>query len=160
MENASKALIMAGEILIGIIILTLLVYVIVTFGEFSKNYGDRMSQQEITQYNSKFEVYEKKTNILGQDIVTLRNMIQQNNIDYKDTIDYVKIKISLDKNNLIPNEYTTIDTLTDKQIFEFIELCNGNPENGKIVFNCIKLQKNKAGRVNLMEFEAKTVSFN
>lgn len=151
MENASKALIMAAEILIGIIVLTLFVYVIVNFSEFSQNFDDKMLQQEIIEYNSKFEVYERKSEILVQDIVSLRNMVQKNNLDYNDTeYEYIKIRIVTDKTNLLSNEYKAIDKLKDNQIFSLIELCN----NRKIKFNIKEMKKNKVGKINLIEFEA------
>ena len=37
MENASKALIIAGEILIGVLILSLASYIVIQFGNFSRN---------------------------------------------------------------------------------------------------------------------------
>ena len=131
------------------------VYVILNFSEFSQNFDNRISQQEITEYNAKFEVYERKREIIAQDIITLRNMAQENNLDYNDSeYGYLKIRITKDTTYLL-NEYKSIDKLNDEQVFSFIELCNNGTEfGGKIKFRLKRMEKNKLGKINLIEFEA------
>ena len=50
MDNASKALILAGEVLIGILILGLIAVVIATFGKFSSNMNERIGQNKILNF--------------------------------------------------------------------------------------------------------------
>ena len=57
MENASKALIIAGEILIGIAILSLASYIFIQFGTFSSNLNTQISETSITQFNVHFTNY-------------------------------------------------------------------------------------------------------
>ena len=54
MENASKALIIAGEILIGVLILSLASYIVIQFGNFSRNMNEQISATEIRTFNVNF----------------------------------------------------------------------------------------------------------
>ena len=79
MENASKALIIAGEVLIGIMVLTLMVYIFGAFGNFSSNMHKSMVESQITQFNENFFTYEGRTNITATEIVTIINFAKQSN---------------------------------------------------------------------------------
>ena len=58
MENASKALIMAAGVLIGIMLLSFMIYIFKSFGDTSKETERRMSEREIEAFNAKFNNYE------------------------------------------------------------------------------------------------------
>lgn len=83
MENASKALIIAGEILIGIIILSLASYIIMQFGSFSKGINSRIDETEVTKFNVNFTNCSNKANISAQEIATLINFTKQSNNEYE-----------------------------------------------------------------------------
>ncbi|MCI9365487.1 MAG: hypothetical protein HFJ54_02475 [Clostridia bacterium] len=57
MENASKAIIMAGGILIGIIIVTIFVYEMTSMSTTAKQYDAEMARTQVLDFNSKIEVY-------------------------------------------------------------------------------------------------------
>ena len=80
MENASKALIIAGEMLLGIMVLSLLVYFFSRAANFSHTYQSIKDDEEIAQFNSNFEKYMKtgvSYNI--RDIVTVINFARNYN---------------------------------------------------------------------------------
>ena len=54
MENASKALIMATEILIGIMIISIGVYLFNTVGKYSADTTAKMEETQIAQFNEQF----------------------------------------------------------------------------------------------------------
>ena len=56
MENASKALIIAGSILIAIMIISLGIYIFKQYSSFAKENAD-LSEQEISAFNSKITSY-------------------------------------------------------------------------------------------------------
>lgn len=56
MENASKALIIAGSILIAIMIISLGIYIFKQYSSFTKENAD-LSEQEISAFNSKITAY-------------------------------------------------------------------------------------------------------
>lgn len=82
MENASKALIMAGGVLIGVLILTLAVYLIVTFGADTKETYDKVQQQQLEQFNLKYTSYCGKDGLTIYDVITVANMAKENNKYY------------------------------------------------------------------------------
>lgn len=57
MENASKALITAAEILIGVMIISLGVYLFNVFGKYSKETNKKIDDAQIAQFNSQFVKY-------------------------------------------------------------------------------------------------------
>ena len=58
MENASNALIIAGGVLIGVLILSLAVYLFADFGSTSAEINKKTQEQQLVQFNSKFTTYE------------------------------------------------------------------------------------------------------
>lgn len=91
MENASKALIMAGGILIGILIISLAVYLFTDFGRTAADINDRNASQQLVDFNSKFTKYESYKDNDGNwkttvyDIVTLAGYAKENNEYYKES---------------------------------------------------------------------------
>jgi len=83
MENASKALLMAAGVLIGILILSLAVYLFVSFGNTSSELRKQKEAQDLEQFNSQFTSYEGKTGITVYDVVSVASLATQNNISYE-----------------------------------------------------------------------------
>ena len=77
MENASKALIMAGAVLIAIMILTIGVYLVGELGKTSDSYVQQLDTVELQKYNSNFEVFIDRTDITAQEIVTAAGIAKQ-----------------------------------------------------------------------------------
>lgn len=92
MENASKAFIMAAEVLVGVIIISIAVYLFTMFAQHSQETYEKMSEAQISQFNSQFlKYYGSNLNEEGQsipitctahDIITVANLAQQNNAQY------------------------------------------------------------------------------
>lgn len=86
MENTSKALIIAGEILFAIIVLSVGVFIYISFQEGTKPYNKTLTNKEIESFNNKFLQYINSDNtIKAQDIVTIRNLAE-NSEEIKVTI--------------------------------------------------------------------------
>lgn len=73
MENATKALLMAGGILIGIMIATFMVLVLHKGGQMSAEYDSQLSDQVLLDFNSQFEVYVGQNNTFF-DVITVVNL--------------------------------------------------------------------------------------
>lgn len=99
MENASKALIMAAGVLIGIIIISMGVYLFGKAAAIPKEYSSKLEKDRLAAFNEKFEVYNRE-DVSAQDIVTVVNLAVQNNRQYDITeIDYyVKIYLGTRRN--------------------------------------------------------------
>ena len=60
MENASKALIIAAEVLIGVMVLTLGVYLYVSFSQTANEVVEKTAEQQLIQFNTQYTVYEDR----------------------------------------------------------------------------------------------------
>ncbi len=88
MENASKALIISGGVLVAILLLTFFTFVISKIGEHTASvYGD-LEASEIDEFNQKFLIYDGSgldidnknlKPISFQDVVTIVNLAVDNN---------------------------------------------------------------------------------
>ena len=83
MENASKALIMAASVLIGIMILSLAVYLFATFGASSAQMHEQIQIDRINQFNAQFTIYQNRNNLTIYDVVTIANTAKNNNEYYE-----------------------------------------------------------------------------
>lgn len=83
MENASKALIIAAGVLIGMLILSLAIYLFLSFGSQSARIHEEQEVQRLEQFNSQFTSYQTKEDITIYDIVTVANLASENNIYYE-----------------------------------------------------------------------------
>lgn len=83
MENASKALIMAATVLMGIMIISLGVYLFSVFGGTSKEISDRLSENQILEFNSQFTKYEGREDIRAHEVVSISNLAIKNNKQYE-----------------------------------------------------------------------------
>ena len=81
MENASKALIIAGAILLAILIISLGIMIYQQASGVVNN--NAMSEVDISSFNQKFLQY-TGTNVRGAQVNSLLNQIQTNNVTYQD----------------------------------------------------------------------------
>ena len=81
MENASKALIIAGATLIGVMVLSMFLYVFREAAKTNANYDERQSMYQLQKHNQKFEVYNKDNNTII-DLITVINLARDVNIEY------------------------------------------------------------------------------
>lgn len=78
MENASKALMMAGGVLLAIALLSFMMYIFKVMALNSANIYNEYDTADINQFNQKFLNFEGKTDLLAQDIVTAINYANDN----------------------------------------------------------------------------------
>ena len=106
MENASKAIIIAGSVLIGVMILTMFVYVFRSAAKTNQSYDERQSEKQLEAYNAQFELYNRYNNTIT-DLLTVINLAYDTNVncDY-DPQNTVLITINVDSKN-----YNLPDTL-------------------------------------------------
>ena len=95
MENASKALIMAASVLLGVMLLAVGVYLFYAYSDYSSNAYEQMEQAQIDQFNIQFLKYYGTTGVenngeesqpilcTAHDIISLANLAYQNNLQYE-----------------------------------------------------------------------------
>ena len=93
MENASKALIIAGAILLSILIIALGMRIYNSAS--SATGGADLSSQEVASHNAQYEAYEGRQK--GTQIKTLLNLIIKNNDEFEDRRILVYAKSTVDE---------------------------------------------------------------
>ncbi len=151
MENTSNALIIAGEILIAVLVLSLLAYIFIQFGSFSSDMHESMTESQITQFNNNFTICANRTNITAQEIATVINYAKQANNDrelsWNDSSEYY-VTVYIDNVNVFNDikyigseeEYNNNDKLM-QMISSFIK------NNNTKFFSCNAVVTKKGGKV-------------
>ena len=133
MENSSKALLIVGGVLIAVLMLSLFVYLYVTMHSFSNEYNSNIYIQKLQAFNAQFEVYNGRTNLTAQDIVTIVSMIEEYNSKNEGKITYSGVSI------------------TNK--FDFMMKNQKDDDNKMIRFTCEDIQYDSNGKVNYIKFK-------
>ena len=81
MENANKALIMAGSTLIAIMLLTLFTYFMSKLSVWPQTQDILEKNEQISAFNAEYEVYQKSA-MYGVDVVSCLNKAKSNNEKY------------------------------------------------------------------------------
>ena len=89
MENASKALIIAGAILLAILIISLGIMIYNQASGVVNN--NAMTEVEVTSFNQKFEQYFGE-NVRGANVNSLVNAVRTNNMSTDDKSEQVTVK--------------------------------------------------------------------
>lgn len=150
MENASKALLMAGGILIGVLILSLAAYLFVDFGSTSAEIHRQNEEKQLTEFNSKFTAYEGYKDNDGNwqitiyDIITLAGYAKENN-KYYEGVDEEQIHVHI---NRIGNN---IQDYSDSQIKDLIK--NYTDGGNLQKFKWTNTEYNNQGKVKTISFQ-------
>lgn len=98
MENASKALLMTGSILIGIILLSIGVYIFRIMGESQKAQTSQLTEEQLVKYNMEYTAYNKSL-MYGTDVISVLNKaIDNNDRNSGDESMYINIEFKLKDN--------------------------------------------------------------
>ena len=122
MENASNALIMAAGVLIGVLILSLAIFLIIDFGQTSSEINRRITDQQLVEFNANFTSYEGKEGLTIYDIVSVAGFARENN-NYYDNQDYYKVTVKIGNKEI--QNYSS-DILNNFQIQDLIFLLRYN----------------------------------
>lgn len=166
MENASKALLIAGEVLIGIIILSIFVYVFDRMQAFSESYQDNSERQKIIVFNTQYTKYMTQTGsettyIYAEDVVTLVEQVV--NWNKMTAIDSEKIELDiLDiSGGIIYSTQTALPEFVRSEFLTQYKL-TGDPsqQNKEYKFSCSVELNNTSGRVNRVVIQIRGVRDN
>lgn len=169
MGNASKALIMAGGILIGIMLATFMVMMLRKGGSLNAEYDLQITHNELVKFNSQFEIYDKDNNTIF-DVITVANhaydVNQKNGFDPQNSIE-VSIRInkggqkgiySIRPDSNLKKGYFFKEGGEDTYIYDLIEdYSDRRNEDGQLqyqfVFDCTNIEYNEVtGKVARMTF--------
>ncbi|MBR6033189.1 MAG: hypothetical protein IKP28_00295 [Clostridia bacterium] len=149
MENASKALIMAGGVLVAIMILSLGVYLFQAIGNFSQAYDERLKLEMTTSFNSKFEIYIRDIN--AHEMVTLINLAAQ--INEQDATKNIEIYIGNNNAVLSLNgvDRANAQAYHDEQI-AIMEKEKTNINNTERTYKFVSIEYDQNGYVNILKY--------
>jgi len=122
MENASKALIMAGSVLLALIVIASIVFLIGRVQNLPDTYTQKWDKIEIQKYNANFEVFIDREDITPQEIISILNFAEEKG-NITDVVINPKI---IDKNSFLATG--TVNSTKYKCNYEDIEY----GEDGKI----------------------------
>lgn len=149
MENATKALFLAAGVLIGILILTLGVYLYNSLSSYRDNVDMQMEVNALNQFNTQFMQYvnveedggDELFTITIQDIVTVASLAYENNQQYSLTFAdagensyYVKVNIekykykegNTEKAKPIEGVEQNINNFIDVNVYNSAKLLSGD----------------------------------
>lgn len=139
MENASKALAMAGGLLLAIIIIAVLMYVVQNTASLKKAEEDKEIAEQTTKFNMEYESYEK-TLLRGTELVTLINKAIANNKKYEDSDKVYDIDIHFKLKTPIKETIVTVEEGKKKNTEEKVTF--GEAKTYKLIDN------NRSDRIN------------
>lgn len=119
MENASKALLMAGGILLAVLVLGLLGLLLSSITSKKLSEEKSLEAQQLQEFNQQWEAYNKKA-LYGTDIITVVNKAIENNkkVEVSGDEDPYFINIVLNLENTYNSTTTTINKITGESVTE------------------------------------------
>lgn len=145
MENASRALLIAGGILIGILTISIFYYMFNNIQSFVSATSDNSEEEELLEFNKGFEVYNKKI-MYGTDVISVINKAMDNNkingvTNDKTSPYYVDI--------VVTGVFSISNAWTPEATVNFFLKSDFKTKT----YRCKNVQYNSAGRICLMIFE-------
>ena len=136
MENASKALLIAGGILIALLIISSAVYLYTQVSDYQKSEVAAEQQKEVVKFNNQFNAYINREDITLNEFISLYNRIESNNKKadqgYKG---YYRIKHNMDKvYSNINQDFSKVaeDEKNNKYLFKCTKVEYKNPINEEV----------------------------
>jgi len=116
MENASKALIIGGVILVTLMVIALGVFIFVRASGTVKEQAKQYTVEEIELFNKQFTSYERGSRIYGSEVKGLLQKVQASNAKYSDDR---QVEVKYYKNDVEVPEETISNTSLYKVELEY-----------------------------------------
>lgn len=167
MENASKALTMAGGILIAILTISLFIYMFTSMSGIFQSEDEVKRIQEIEEYNKQYESYNRKL-LRGTDVISLINKAISSNTKYEGVEEYyVDIEFIMKEEMVYTSDGTTSSTVKFKvdqtyNITSFNSIKNNKEafnDFKRRIFDCTKVEYNDLGRICKMKFTERKIDY-
>ena len=149
MENASKALLIAGGMLISILVFSLFAYLFASMSGYAKNTYGIVEDNRINQFNNQFVKYDGRNDLTVHDVLTIINLAESNNKTYQldEESGDSSFFITVERYGIFPNSKTE-----EEYILEAVK----GDVNGPYSYNC-KVEYNlKTKRINKIKINRNT----
>lgn len=139
MENATKALLIAAGVLIGMLILSLGVYLYYSIGTYVERSQEQIAQQELDKFNTQFYNYQAVENEVFsfQDVITAANLAYENNSKYDFPIAQFNSNLTLRNKDELKSK---ISEGNDNYVQVVLNKCIVGDENSKTERNTVNLE--------------------
>lgn len=116
MENASKALLMAGSILIALLVIGLLVFGYNRLSELERTQSSADENEKIVEYMRQFEQFNRT--VYGSELLSLANLQEDyNSSEAREDVGYDRIEITVKINRgIVGSTYFTAGTHTLEEL--------------------------------------------
>lgn len=106
MENVSKALFIAASVILGVLLLSVMIYMFRAGARVNETYDQKQITNQLELYNSRFEHYDRANNNI-MDVISLANLAFDTNIDANyDPTHSIKVEVALGNSIFtIPNRF-------------------------------------------------------
>ena len=136
MENAAKALLIAGGTLIGILLLTFFAYIYNQMSADTKEVYSMLKRPEISSFNQQFLNYEGREDLNIQDVVTIVNLARDNNESKKRP---TTIEVLVDGSNWVANSSLDLDEQIKNNIGKKYKCNNVNVNPDSLLVNRVTI---------------------
>lgn len=154
MENASKALLMAAGVLIGVAVLTLAVYLYTSFSGTAQSVEKDIEQGQLQQFNNQFIEFSAKECTIS-DILNCINLAndynKKNEFTSTDTNYYISVRVGTTPvNNVTNTVLKNILKIKKTEKTDYAEITDDELKLYK--FTCTIGYSDETGRVNQINF--------
>lgn len=150
MENATKALIIAGGMLIAMLIVGLLTWGYTQIRALQQANVTEEERQQVVDFNERFEAYNKKV-VRGYQMISLSNLVYDTNTRYTEEVGYTPVTIIVDG---LSDQNATGEDLVN-YIQTYYDTMSSNKKNAlkQLYFECTGVEyDNRNSRVVKMTF--------
>lgn len=155
MENATKALIIVASLLIGMMVLSLAVYLTTTMGNSASQIHEQVRQNQLAEFNAQFTKLDGRTDVTIYDILTVANLAKDNNDDYgldntdpkNETSFYISVSANTNSGSVTDFSGFASDSTKMKK-----ELITSGGANNLQTYTCKVSVSNVTGRVYKVVF--------
>ena len=151
MDNASKALMIAGEMLIALLVIGLIASAISNFGGFSANMTKKMDKNKQEEFNNNFFAFQGRIDITADEIAGIVNFCKHNNdsselflknddyLNNKQSPDFVEATVEG-----VPNFFNVrSDTIFNSNIRTFLKEHNGDFYSCDALITGVNVERDK-----------------
>ena len=151
MENATKALIIAGGMLIAMLIVGLLTWGYTQLRSLQQKNVEEEERQQIVDFNERFEAYNKKV-VRGYQMISLSNLVYDTNTRFAENDGYTPVTISV--NGLSSQDAENEDLVNYIQTYYDTMTTNEKNALKQLYFECTGVEyDNRNSRVVKMTFK-------
>ena len=155
MENASRALLMAAGVLIGILMLSLAVYLFATFGAESQELHEKTKHDQVLQFNAQFTIYSGRKDITIYDIISIANLAKETNNYYETFSDFTnnyKVTVAITGISTHSTANFQDEDEEEKQtVLKKYSMDSETHETKK--FTCVDIEYHSNGRIKSISFK-------